>query len=317
MYYCLKKHPEVFTNKKIVNLEFITRLEACVDTRIFGTSRLKNSAMIPFCDAINHSHVRNSNQTVSRQLHLKGDSAQGHYFTPKKFQIDYSIAYDNLQSLSNDQSQLVKGLFNQEIYASNRPVDYQDFISNYPEKAIWEVPWIIELLGQQDNDDIDSKDCDTDSDEEELKREIGTQNEVVLLSRYKSKLEKKVTKINCQVVETKMERAKLMIKDWKEGYKPIHKTWWECTEQEFRKTKPEQVVKITDHEEENYEWYTPELDGETYFCYTNTNRRILKPGEQVFNCYGNYTNRSLMKSYGFCFQGNHFESVTFFLVTKE
>lgn len=92
-----------------------------------------------------------------------------------------------------------------------------------------------------------------------------------------------------------------MIKDWKEGYKQIHKTWWECVEQEFFKTKPEQVVKITDHEEENYDWYTPELDGETYFCYTNTNRRILKPGEQVFNCYGNYTNRSLMKSYGFCF----------------
>jgi hypothetical protein len=61
IYYCLKKHPEVFTNKKIVNLEFMMRLEACVDTRIFGTSRLRNSAMIPFCDAINHSHVRNSN----------------------------------------------------------------------------------------------------------------------------------------------------------------------------------------------------------------------------------------------------------------
>ena len=37
----------------------------------------------------------------------------------------------------------------------------------------------------------------------------------------------------------------------------------------------------------------------------------------MFNCYGNYPNRTLMKSYGFCFQGNHFESVTLFLVVNE
>ena len=53
---------------------------------------------------------------------------------------------------------------------------------------------------------------------------------------------------------------------------------------------------------------------DSYFCYTNTNRKPFLKGEQVFNCYGNYSNRSLMTSYGFCFPNNHFESVTVYLV---
>ena len=56
------------------------------------------------------------------------------------------------------------------------------------------------------------------------------------------------------------------------------------------------------------------MEKESYFCYTNTNRRTLKKDEQVFNCYGNYSNRTLMTSYGFCFPNNHFESLTVYLV---
>lgn len=37
----------------------------------------------------------------------------------------------------------------------------------------------------------------------------------------------------------------------------------------------------------------------------------------MFNCYGNYSNRTLMTSYGFCFPNNHFESVTVFLVVTD
>ena len=56
------------------------------------------------------------------------------------------------------------------------------------------------------------------------------------------------------------------------------------------------------------------MAGQTYFCYTNTNRKPFLKGEQVFNCYGNYSNRSLMRTYGFCFPNNRYEAVTIYIV---
>ena len=34
-------------------------------------------------------------------------------------------------------------------------------------------------------------------------------------------------------------------------------------------------VKITDHEKEEQDWYSFERDQDSYFCYTNTNRRVM------------------------------------------
>lgn len=38
-------------------------------------------------------------------------------------------------------------------------------------------------------------------------------------------------------------------------------------------------VKVTDHENENYDWYDNTMDPETYFCYTNTNRKVYQKGD--------------------------------------
>jgi hypothetical protein len=88
----MKKYPDVF-KREFVTWELLEKLEACVDTRVFGTSRLASCSLIPFCDAINHSCVRNSNQSVNKTLHLQGPQAAGSYFTPKKFLIDYTIVF--------------------------------------------------------------------------------------------------------------------------------------------------------------------------------------------------------------------------------
>ena len=160
----LKKYPLVF-NQALLKDDLLERLEACVDTRVFGSSRIKSCSMIPFCDAINHSCVRNSNQSVNKTLHLQGPEAAGSYFTPKKFAINYSIVFGETDQLEQSQQDYVKGLFNRDLYEQNQPAEFGKFSAENPELGIWEMPWIIEKWAQQDNDDLEIKDCDTDEDE--------------------------------------------------------------------------------------------------------------------------------------------------------
>ena len=130
----------------MLNIDFITSLEACVDTRLFGES-VKSCGMIPFCDAINHSCVRNSNQTLNKTQHLKGTSADGRYFTSKKFQIDYSLVYDNLDEMDYYKKELVQGLFDDDVYANNKPKNFAKYFAKNPHKGIWEVPYILDKWG--------------------------------------------------------------------------------------------------------------------------------------------------------------------------
>jgi len=49
-------------------------------------------------------------------------------------------------------------------------------------------------------------------------------------------------------------------------------------------------------------------DDESYFCFTNNDRRALQPGDQAFYCYGNRSNKFLLVNYGFCFPNNRYDS---------
>ena len=75
--------------------------------------------MIPFCDAINHSCVRNSNQSMNKTLHLQGPEAARSYFTPKKFAIDYSIVFGDTNKMDETQARYVRGLFDRDLYSAN------------------------------------------------------------------------------------------------------------------------------------------------------------------------------------------------------
>lgn len=138
-----------------------------------------------------------------------------------------------------------------------------------------------------------------------------------LLPELEKKLRKKARNTNCMAVELGMERARLIMEDKRKGYKAAHKSWWTCANEEFKKPRPDMSVRITDHQVDDCEWYSKDKEKDTYFCYTNTNRRTMAKGEQAFNCYGNYCNRTLMYSYGFCLQDNKFESITIFLVVTD
>lgn len=61
--------------------------------------------------------------------------------------------------------------------------------------------------------------------------------------------------------------------------------------------------------EESFDWFEKQEHSETtYYSFVNKMRRTIEPGEQIFYCYGNRTNKFLLVNYGFCYHGNGFES---------
>ena len=64
---------------------------------------------------------------------------------------------------------------------------------------------------------------------------------------------------------------------------------------------------LDDSEDEDMSWYTEDLKS-TYFVIVNNSRKTIKPGEQIFFCYGNETNDHFMLRYGFCFENNKYDS---------
>ena len=49
----------------------------------------------------------------------------------------------------------------------------------------------------------------------------------------------------------------------------------------------------------------------SYFVLVNNSRKTIEKGSQVFFCYGQRSNRQLMKNYGFCFANNKYNSYEF------
>jgi hypothetical protein len=50
-----------------------------------------------------------------------------------------------------------------------------------------------------------------------------------------------------------------------------------------------------------------------YFCYSNTTRRSLLPGEQAFLRYGIYTNKIWLTVYGFALRDSPYNSLPVYL----
>lgn len=86
----LSLHPDVF-DPKLINEETIHRVEAWVDTRVFGSTNMTTCALIPFADALNHSDAWINMNTVNKSIHHLGNKAPGAYFRPEKYLIDFSV----------------------------------------------------------------------------------------------------------------------------------------------------------------------------------------------------------------------------------
>ena len=57
-----------------------------------------------------------------------------------------------------------------------------------------------------------------------------------------------------------------------------------------------------------------EIDNsQTYFVMINKERRVIQPGEEIFNSYGEHPNKYLLQQYGFAFADNKFDSYEFYM----
>lgn len=68
----------------------------------------------------------------------------------------------------------------------------------------------------------------------------------------------------------------------------------------------EEEADSSDEEEETAE---PEAPGSYYYVLKTGARCSFKAGKQVFNCYGNYSNRQLLLCYGFALDSNPYDSL--------
>ena len=64
----------------------------------------------------------------------------------------------------------------------------------------------------------------------------------------------------------------------------------------------------TDDEFEWFEETDPKFVDDSFFVYVNKTRQTIEPGDQVYYCYGNRSNKFLLLNYGFCFQNNKYDS---------
>ena len=62
--------------------------------------------------------------------------------------------------------------------------------------------------------------------------------------------------------------------------------------------------------DEEFEWFEPDEghNDECYFVFVNKNRKTIQPGKEIYNCYGNRTNKFLLLNYGFCYPDNSYDS---------
>lgn len=60
--------------------------------------------------------------------------------------------------------------------------------------------------------------------------------------------------------------------------------------------------------EDEFDWYNC-TDEELFFVFASN--KLIKKGEQVFNFYGRRTNRYLLCWYGFAYEGNEYNSLSF------
>ena len=185
-----RMHPDVFDHR-LVNEEMISKVEAWVDTRIFGSNNLPYCALIPFADNLNHSDTWIQMNTINKDLHKLGQQAPGSYYKQRKYIIDVSMLYDENDKLSSDELANVSGRFSSVNYEANKLKfesceGHQAFLEMHPDKAIWDVPWMVENFKDEESDDDDDEESDDQEPEEEVKT---TQD-------FKEKMEKKCLKVD-------------------------------------------------------------------------------------------------------------------------
>jgi hypothetical protein len=83
-----------------------------------------------------------------------------------------------------------------------------------------------------------------------------------------------------------------------------------CDKQEYNGPPCIEEGSDTESEEsdEEFGWYSKDIDNQTYFVFVNNNRKAFQKGKEVFYCYGNRSSKYLLINYGFTFANNRYAS---------
>lgn len=204
-----RRHPDVFS-QSFVTEKVVRRIEAWVDTRVFGSHNMPSCALIPFADAINHCDSWIQMNSVNSQLHPQGKQAPGGYCREKKYLIDFSVMYSDLSRFTADERLNIAGRFNHDNYQANQTKfeDCQQRVDAVKSGiAIWEVEWMQETFSDEDSDD----ELESESSEEEESKET------------KSPKTDKVDRLNSLKPFIDLEEYTLKVNDMQQEYsKKLH-----------------------------------------------------------------------------------------------
>ena len=278
-------------------------------------------------------------------MHLEADESCS-YFTKTKYMNDYSFFFEEeLKQAEAKPSEYadkdginITGRFIKSNFEANEQfTSVEKFQQSIEEgKQLWEVIFMRDLY-EEDND--------TDEDEEEVDEEVkmleylAAQTQFSLLFEGKANIStlKKgfVFFMDQEKAELKRVKDKLLAEEEENGptehlyspstdFHPISEFTLQANEyhditQDVQQGPytPILASKIeegdnSEETDEEFDWFEPENghNDECYFVQINKNRKTIQPGQQVYNCYGNRSNKFLMLNYGFCFPDNTYDSLS-------
>ncbi|KAL4495703.1 hypothetical protein ABPG72_014172 [Tetrahymena utriculariae] len=314
-----------FFSKSTATKELFLWAYNIVMSRCFGYTQ-KGTCIVPFADCLNHNKYHATYFYVHKEFELNQASKHPQYII-KKRTLDLSIV-DPL--LAN---KVTPTLFKNEVF---------NFVRNYKEDALFNDSSVrsqmistvrqinMEQLQKNQDQEIwtsqffttsDEEDNDTDSEDEEEKkkaREISTlklkesssmREALERVRRYEEKLRNQP-----KMSQEDEERANQDRRKADESYQQqLLENQKKKLEQEAKEGKIQQdeeleLKNIYYLNEDDYDWYNCQ-DNQIYFIFAS-NKPIVK-GEQIFNFYGRRTNRHLICWYGFTFQPNEYDSLSF------
>ena len=218
-----------------------------------------------------------------------------------------------------DQDQVkVKGNFNKENFEANQRLLSTVEIKSALEAGtqLWDLAYIKDAYTEDNN-------TDDDEDEEEKSEDV----------KYVEEMKNETLDVMARMINERpkdgllyfmnKEKSDLENKGTEESplYHPISLSTLdknECLESNqdpyspYEDSRGEEDDSESEESDEEFDWFSPvEHTDDTYFNLVNKNRKTFMPGDQVFTCYGDRTNKSLLLNYGFCFSGNKYESCEF------
>ena len=208
---------------------------------------------------------------------------------------------------------------------------------------LWDIACIRDKL-EEDND-TDEEESDEEPDTEEQAKLLKAMSSLLHSRKANVNDLKKgfvffmdQEKSELRQIRNKMRQKKTVVKEV-EGGKEEAKEWWDDSpdfhpisewtlqvneyydvSREVQQGPYSQTYITSEHQEnrlqveeeesdEEFEWCkNQEISEESYFVYVNKNRTTVRPGDQIYYCYGNRNNKFLLQNYGFCFEDNKRDS---------